>query len=174
MPILIQSIVCLVSIFWLFSCRQPSGSGVEAEDTFLENITWTFEGSAWNPSGTPPACPSPIKLGLPYEHADPSALLYPGQVRGDGYRSHGGFRFDSQTQGQVRTIMPMDAQLIKASRYLEDNETQYYLVFIHPCGLMFKLDHLRQLAAAISSIENELPEAKPNDSRSTQLKKTIQ
>ncbi len=96
-------------------------------------------------------------------------MLYPGQYRGMNYKAHGGFAFDNSGAGAVQVVVPMDAQLTSASRYIEDGDVQYILDFVHPCGISARFDHLHTLSSELQAIMNTLPEPKVDDSRGTSI-----
>ena len=98
-----------------------------------------------------------------------TSILYPGQVRGE-YRAHGGFRFDSASEtGQIAVRAPMTATIFRAARYLEGGELQYLFFFVHACGIMHRLDHLRDLSPALEAVANTLPPAIEGDSRTIEV-----
>ncbi|MEK7556827.1 MAG: hypothetical protein AAB538_02505 [Patescibacteria group bacterium] len=119
-------------------------------------------------------CPSPLTLTTPVDASLVTAMLWPGQVRGDGFRAHGGFRFDASRPEDVSVRAPLDARLTDASRYLEQGEEQYLLFFSSPCGLSFRFDHLRTLSPKLAEALKNLPPAKPNDSRTTNITDVVE
>ncbi len=114
-------------------------------------------------------CPSPLILMTPVDISIVTSMLWPGQVRGDGFRAHGGFRFDNSQPTDIAVRAPLDAHLTAASRYLESDEEQYLLFFSSPCGLNFRFDHVRTLSPKLAVALKDLPPAKPNDSRTTSI-----
>lgn len=130
-------------------------------------VSWSFNGTTWTASGSPPACPEPLLAISPVDVAKVTSILYPGQTRGGDYKAHGGFRFDAQQNTDVTVTAPLDAVIDSASRYIESGETQYLITFIHPCGMMYRFDHLLTLSPAMQAIADTLPVAKVNDSRTT-------
>lgn len=146
-------------------------------------ISWSHDDKGWKANGTPPACPNPLTIisptnisqdraiDIPYA----TAILYPGQYRGSNYKPHGGFGFEKNLNDLITVKLPMDSKLYKGSRYIEQGETQYLLVFINSCGLMFKFDHLYTLTSTYQKIvEENFPEAKVDDSRTTNLTKNVE
>jgi len=131
------------------------------------DVLWQFDGEDWSPNGVAPECPKPFVLDLPVERDEVAGLLWPGQVRGDDFKSHGGFRFERGSGYDHTITAPFDMTLYTASRYLESGEEQYFLVFSQACGFVYKFDHLVELGPELSRLTEELPEAKPNDSRTT-------
>jgi len=101
-----------------------------------------------------------------------TAFLYPGQYRGNDYKTHGAFRFDNG-DNTVAIKAPMDGYIWRGSRYIQANETQYLFFFISPCGVMYKFDHLLTLAPKFQQIAEKFPPAKPGDSRTTELAERI-
>ena len=91
---------------------QPSvGRTIPLSDTHTESTPeaprWESNGQEWaNLGGPPPECPGdmvpPVDLTLA------TGLLYPGQIRGDDYKAHGGFRFDGLGAYEVQVVSPID------------------------------------------------------------------
>lgn len=98
-----------------------------------------------------------------------TSVLYPGQVRGGDYKPHGGFRLDNATNNLVSVRAPLEARVINASRYLEQDELQYLFSFKTDCGLEYRFDHLRTLSAKLQAVADRLPAAKVDDSRTTEI-----
>jgi hypothetical protein len=133
-------------------------------------VRWRFNGSTWEPSGTPPPCPEPLTFATPVDLSRVTSVIYPGQVRSGGYRAHGGFRFDaSGATGEITIRAPMTASLFNATRYLEGGELQYMFFFVHACGIMHRFDHLRGLPPALQGVADTLPPAVEGDSRTTEV-----
>ncbi|MGE0447194.1 MAG: hypothetical protein AB7P99_18365 [Vicinamibacterales bacterium] len=131
-------------------------------------VTWGFD-TSWQPSAAPPACPSPLVLGTPVDLSLVTSILYPGQVRGE-YKPHGGFRLDGANQANEVTITaPLDGVLDSGVRYLEQGEVQYLFTIIHPCGIMYRFDHLLTLAPRFQAIAETLPAPRPDDTRGTRI-----
>lgn len=61
----------------------------------------------------------------------------------------------------------MDAVISKASRYIEQGETQYLFVLTAPCGISYRFDHLSTLSEAFQKVADGLPAAAVDDSRTT-------
>lgn len=119
-------------------------------------------------SGEESACPAQPMLASPTDLSLATAVLYPGQVRGNDYKPHGGLRFDNNQSHEISVKVPMDAQLTSGSRYIEQGETQYLLEFTTPCGIKYRLDHLLTLSDKFQkAADASLPAAKPDDSRTT-------
>lgn len=136
--------------------------------TSTSSSDWTFTGNDWQSSGNPPECANPLSLKSPVDVTKATAILYPGQTRGGNYKTHGGFRL-AETTNSASVKIPLAANLVKASRYIEQGELQYFFVFINECGLMYRLDHLQTLTAKFQAIAEALPPAKVDDSRTTNI-----
>lgn len=136
-------------------------------------IPWQFNGEEWSPQGGAPQCANPIQLEPPTDINLVTAILYPGQNRNNDYKSHGGFAFGKSKNEDILVKAPIDAYLVKASRYIEQGELQYFMVFINPCGIMYRLDHLAKLTPKFEEIMNTLPEAKVDDSRTTPIEPPV-
>lgn len=136
------------------------------ESTF---VSWSFNGTTWQSSGTPPACPDPLTIQTPVDLTTATAILYPGQTRGGNYKPHGGFRFDVALDNEKTVIAPMDAIVYNGSRYIEQGETQYLFTFINPCGIAYRFDHLLTLSPAMQAIAETLPVAQVDNSATTMI-----
>lgn len=137
------------------------------------NLGWTFTGESWQASDTPPVCPEPVVLSAPVDVNLASGILYPGQVRGGDYKPHGGFRFDNHSNNEVDVYAPMDGKLFKTARHLEYGEIQYSLYFINNCGIMYKLDHLRELTTKFKELLDNIPMGGEGDSRTTEIRPAV-
>lgn len=142
-------------------------------------VTWSWNGSTWQSSGRPPACPSPL-ISSPVNLATAESRLLPGQFRGGAdpmtdFKSHGGFGFPVGSGGVVTVTAPADGTLVKASRYLEGTgpELQYSLFVVMPCGYLYKFDHIATLGPALRGLDDQLPAAMQDDSRTTALARPI-
>ncbi len=140
------------------------------EGSIASEVNWQNNMDGWEPSSTPPQCPDPLVLPMPVSLADATSVLYPGQLRGNTYKAHGGLRFDRQGQSEdIQIVAPIDAELFRGARYLENGIVQYMFDFINPCGIMYRLDHLLELSSRLGEIADTLPEASEGDSRTTNL-----
>jgi len=137
--------------------------------TSSEKVKWHHENGEWRVTGTPPSCPEPFLFSSPADVALASGILYPGQIRGNDYKPHGGIRFDDLANNDVDVYAPFDGNLYKAARHIEQGEIQYALYFINDCGIMYKLDHLRQLTAKFEKILDTIPQGGEGDSRTTEI-----
>lgn len=137
------------------------------------SIQWEFNGSTWSASAIPPTCPDPLTIASPVNVQKTTSILYPGQTRGGQYKPHGGFRFDGVANNAVTVTVPLDAQVVSASRYLEAGETQYLFDLQTPCGIRFRFDHLLTLSPAFARIAQMLPAAKKDDSRTTTVEPPV-
>jgi hypothetical protein len=151
------------------STSAPTAPGeTPAAPSAPPTVTWSF-GTSWQPSGTPPECPSPLVLRTPVDLSIVTSILYPGQVRGE-YKPHGGFRLDGTSQTNEATVIaPLDGVVYSGSRYLEEGEVQYIFDVIHPCGIMYRFDHLLDLSPRFQALAELLPAPRPDDSRGTRI-----
>ncbi len=156
-------------VFFLFKNKGDKFSATPSND----DLGWIFDGNSWQVRGTPPPCPNPLILLSPVDINLVKGILYPGQERGGDYKPHGGFRFDNQTNNEVDVFAPMDGKLFKAARHLEYGEVQYSLYFINDCGMMYKLDHIRELTVKFKEILNNIPMGDEGDSRTTEIRPAI-
>lgn len=144
----------------------------KADDNTL--VTWSWSGSKWSASGTPTACKDPVKFAnTPSDLSNAAGVLYPGQTRGGNYKPHGGFRFSlSSNNLEVKAVM--DGYVASGSRYIEGGEVQYLFTVVNSCGIAYRFDHLLTLSPAFEKLANSLPEAKVDDSRTTNFDKPLQ
>ena len=140
------------------SATRSDGTGAPA---------WAWTGQEWTNLGGP-ATECPDELVMPVDLSLATGLLYPGQVRGD-YKAHGGFRFDGVEAYDVPVVSPIDGVLIRGAHYLASGELQYTLDIVHPCGLMVRLGHLRELTPKWAAVFEDFPPPVELDSRSTQF-----
>ena len=150
-----------------------------SETTETAKVQWKQGPDGWKPDGTAPKCAEPFKIITPTKNLSAATnVLYPGQERGGDYKPHGGFRFDNNNNEDIKTIIPIDSNLVNASRYLamEDgsNEVQYLLTFISPCGISYRFDHITDLIPKIQEVMETLPKATPGDSRTTNIEPQIE
>ena len=124
-------------------------------------VTWQHDGAGWSASSTPPSCENPLVLPTPVAVSNATSILYPGQVRGNDYKPHGGVRFDGPSQGpDVEIFLPMDANLRSAARYLEGGIVQHVFELVNECGIMYRLDHLLDLSPRFQEIADTLPQGR--------------
>ena len=131
-------------------------------------VNWQHDGAAWSASSTPPSCENPLVLPTPVALSNATSILYPGQVRGNDYKPHGGVRFDGPSQGpDVEVFLPMDATLRSAARYLEGGIVQHVFELVNACGIMYRLDHLLDLSPRFQEIADTLPQGGEGQSQGT-------
>lgn len=132
------------------------------------SFPWNFNGSIWQASGTAEACPNPFVLSMPVDITKVTSVLYPGQTRGE-YKPHGGFRFDGTGQtNDVAVRAPFSGMALRGSRYfVQGTEIQYSIDVMHPCGMMFRFGHLRELTGKFQALADTLPAPSELDSRTT-------
>lgn len=178
-------IVFAAVIAWSFQKTGTTGSVEKVEDTTVSETTetakvqWKQGINGWKPDRTAPKCVEPFKIITPTKNlSSATGILYPGQERGGDYKPHGGFRFDNSKNEDIKTIIPIDSNLVNASRYIsiEDgsNEVQYLLTFISPCGISYRFDHVIDLVPKIQEAMETLPKAIPGDSRTTNISPQIE
>ncbi len=141
-------------------------SAVSATPSAADPAQWRLGSSGWQPTSSPPACPSPLALtSSPVDLRQVTSVLYPGQTRGGNYKPHGGFRFDTLSDNKVTVRAPAAASLVRGGRYLVNGETQYSFDFVTPCGIMYRLGHLLTLDPKYAQLADGFPKAAEGDSR---------
>lgn len=125
--------------------------------TTLPEVTWQLKaGNIWQPTGTPPPCPQPLLLGTPVDISKVTAILYPGQPRGNAWKPHGAFRFD-QKSSNITIKVPFDAKVVRGAHLVINGENQYGFEFIAPCGISYSFGHMRILSPKFQTIADKLP-----------------
>ena len=119
------------------------------------------------------SCPDPFIFELPIDINKATSILYPGQVRGNDYKAHGGFRFDHSRTEEITVVAPIDASVVTGARYPVDGEVQYTLEFEHPCGIRYRLGHLLTLTPKFQAIAEKFPLPAGLDSRTTEVRPPI-
>jgi hypothetical protein len=146
--------------------RQTTQNNQTTTPSEANSVAWMFNGSTWQANNSPPACPDPLTLNSPVDLTKATALLYPGQTRGGDYKAHGGFVFKNSQNDDITVAIPMDAEVVRGSRYNETGEVQYLFEFVAPCGIMYRFDHLRTLSEPFQKIAETFPT--PSESSQTQ------
>ena len=83
-----------------------------------------YDGQTWQVSGIPPPCPNPLIFTTPVNLSRVTSILYPGQMRGNAYKPHGGFRFDAPGEtGDITVVAPMASTVYRASRSLDNGDS---------------------------------------------------
>lgn len=119
------------------------------------------------------ACPDPFVFKLPVDIDKVTSILYPGQIRGNDYKAHGGFRFDTSRPNEIAVTAPYDAEVIAGARYRVNGEIQYTFDFAHSCGIRYRFGHLLALTPKFQAIAEKFPLPEGLDSRTTQVNPPI-
>src|SRR4030067_3156235 len=114
-------------------------------------------------------CPEPFVFQMPVDITKATSILYPGQIRGNDYKAHGGLRFDRSRPDEITVIAPYDAKVIAGARYPVNGEVQYTFDFEHPCGVRYRFGHLLTLAPKFQTIAEKFHMPEETDSRTTQV-----
>lgn len=151
--------------------KDVAGAGSNNNESKTDFVEWSFNGSTWKAMGTAPKCEDPLVINSPVDVSKVDGILMPGEVRGGDFKPHGGFSrsaFENQNKVDVSAIR--DAYVYQGARYLHDGKTvQYMFDFMDSCGIRYRLDHLATLTPEFQKLADKLPEAKPDDSRTTKF-----
>lgn len=152
----------------------------------LDNTQKTNQQDTRTTDSSPPTkaadCSNRLSLQTPVDLTMVSGILLPGQWRNNeqglitDYKSHGGFRFDNFEPDAITVKAPMDAKITSASHYwqTDDKQIQYLLTFTTDCGVMYRFDHIKEVAPQLKGIfEPPFPAAVYNNSFTTDLKAPI-
>ena len=169
--ILLVIIIVGAGLFFVFKGK----TGIQNNSSSTSFVNWNFDYNTktWQASGNPPACPDPLVISSPVDVGLASGILYPGQLRGNDYKPHGGFRFDTRDTNDVELRAIMDGYIIKASKYLESGEPQVAIFYINDCGLMVMHDHLLTLSPKLEKAFENIPLGAEGDSRTTFLEPRV-
>lgn len=150
-----------------------SQQGQSGNDVSASAVEWSWGGTSWMSSSTPPACKEPIRFSqAPIPSSSVGGILYPGQVRGGNFKPHGGFKLNTGSNNvDVKAIY--DGTVVEGARYIEGGEVQYMFTVVNDCGIAYRYDHLLELSPTFGDIAESLPEPKENDSRTTKIAKGV-
>src|SRR3989344_5643382 len=148
-PLPLAIIFGLTAYFTFGSSKSDSTSGSESTST---------------KNGECPALITPVEVSLV------TSILYPGQTRGGDYKPHGGFRMDNTENNSIDVKAPLAAKVTNGSRYIEMNELQYMFDFKTDCGIEYRFEHLKTLSPKLQVAADKLPEAKVDDSQTTNIR----
>lgn len=163
-----------------FTCIKSAGKliynkGVAVSTTTKPSagvVKWSYNGSAWTPTGTPAPCPQPlIAQGALLDFSKAVSKVQPGQSRGGSYKPHGGLRWSEYGKyvSGVTITAPFDGEIHAVAQYIESGNYQFTVNIIHPCGIMLRLGHLRVPSDVMKNVLNTAPAARESDSRETFL-----
>ena len=172
--IIISMLVAIGVIGWYsYSKMQDNKNadgGTSNNSEKSSDVIWTGNGEGWSSTGgTAPDCGDGPEFKMPVDISKVTSVLYPGQKRGGNYKAHGGFLFGGSKQNEVDVVVPIDSHLTKASRYIEQGEVQYFMVFSVPCGFAYRFDHLLTLTPEFQAVMDKLPKPEVNNSRTTNI-----
>lgn len=119
-------------------------------------------------------CPESFVFKMPVDMNKVTSILYPGQIRGNSFKAHGGFRFDGSRPEQIIVRAPYGARVIAGARYPVNGEIQYTFDFEHPCGVRYRFGHLLTLTPKFQAIADKFPLPSTLDSRTTQVSPPIE
>jgi hypothetical protein len=169
MLVVIVVLAAIGFIGWkLMAHKNKDGANTSTKSDFVE---WNFDGNTWKAMGDAPKCEDPLVVSSPVNVDEVDGVLMPGEVRGGDFKPHGGFSrggFDNPNKVDVSAIR--DAYVYQGARYLHEGRVvQYMFDFMDSCGIRYRLDHLATLTPDFQKLADKLPEAKPDDSRTTKF-----
>ncbi len=184
--IILVIIVIIGFVGWriLDSNKQPASQNAQQTTTSNTNQTttaqtespkeliWQQTESGWQPTQTPPACPSQPMLKMPADITKVTGILYPGQTRGT-YKPHGGFRFDTTSDNATTVKAPIDGFIVKGTQYMAEGEVQYGFDVMNNCGVMFRVGHLRELPENLQKLTTTWPAPMEGDSRNQRVEPAV-
>lgn len=156
--LVILVVIVIAAVGW-FVFNKTKGSSWE----------WTFNGQTWDKPSGAPECEQPLQIGSPMDVKLATSKLYPGEVRGTDFKPHGGLGIDDAPDNNVDIYAIRDAYLYQGSRYIENGVEQFMFDFMDPCGIRYRYDHLATLTPEFQAFADQLPPAKPDDSRTSPI-----
>ena len=159
--------------------ESPSQTKAEASDAPANTslISWQInKDKMWRSNNTPVAC-GPLDELFSIFPIDISILMQfarPGRATTMGndpiYVAHGSLRADNTPHDQISVKFPATGFSLYAvnrrtESYIDSDEEQVKLEFMHPCGILLRLDHLAQLSDRWATIIQDVPVT--SDSRVT-------
>ncbi len=163
--VLIVIVIVVLGAIGLVGAKVLSGdkksNDYKASDSSQNSaFIWRQTANGWEAEGTAPDCPAQPMLKAPADTSKVTAVLYPGQTRGQ-YKPHGGLRFDNIKDNTMTVVSPIDGYIIKATRNFAQGttETQYGFDIMSNCGVMIRLGHLQTLTPEMQKIVEKLPAA---------------
>lgn len=129
------------------------------------------KGWYWARDGEPPVCDDPVVIESPVDPSLVQAILYPGQVRGDGpkdFKPHGGFILKAGNKS-VELRAPMDGYLTAAMKVTDAHGLNIGLTFTTPCGLVFGGGHYGVVPPDLQKVLEVVPLRVFPESQTTQI-----
>ena len=82
-------------------------------------------------------CPEKLLFDTPVDLNLVTSILYPGQIRANYFKPHGGFRFDGlgDNNNKITVKIPIDSFLVLGSRYVVEGQVQYMFEFNTACNV---------------------------------------
>jgi len=144
-----------------------------------DEVRWQVDRNGeWSSTGNPPDCGPFEKLftTFPIETQHLTQFARPGRTGMGGtiYIGHGALRTDNSIHDEVTVRFSAEGfSLAHVSRRFQgdSSEEQIKLEFIHPCGILIRLDHLARLSNRWALIVEEVPVG--TDSRITFLPQNV-
>ncbi len=103
-------------------------------------VRWDYKNGKWIPTREPPACPEPLVLKVPVDLERVTGILYPGQVRSEDFKPHGGFATNGQGADVVRA--PLQGYIKDVAYFTDEFGVHYMYDIQHECGIMVRIGHL--------------------------------
>ena len=118
-------------------------------------------------------CPEKLLFDTPVDLNLVTSILYPGQIRANYFKPHGGFRFDGlgDNNNKITVKIPIDSFLVLGSRYIVEGQVQYMFEFNTACNVKFRLDHLLVLSPKLQEIADNLPAPKEGGNKNNKSRK---
>jgi hypothetical protein len=141
---------------------------IDAEDTG-RMVRWDVNADGtWKAvDPNPPICPVQPMMQAPATFNNLTLVQYPGQTRDGAYKTVGTLTFTGIGNDVVEVTAPMDATVLRGSRYVVSGEMQYNFDFVNSCGVMYRLGHLRKLTSSLEAIANTFPETSEHDGKTS-------
>ena len=110
--LIIVLILIILGVLFLISSKPKTSSLIGETLWKAKEDTAQKSQAITNPLQEQKECPEPFVFQLPIDIDKATSVLYPGQVRGEDYKAHGGFRFDGSKNDEIVVKAPYDAYVI--------------------------------------------------------------
>ena len=151
------------------------------DDSKMTMKRWQSNGDGqWSSTHEPARCPLmdelfeifPIDISVLTQFARPGRTGFNETI----YIAHGALRADNTKYDEINVKFPASGFSLHAvnrrvETYIQSDEEQIKLEFIHPCGILVRLDHLAQLSPKWLDIVKDVPVT--SDSRLTFVEQNI-
>ena len=137
----------------------------------ISPVRWDYKNGKWIPTREPPACPEPLVLKVPVDLERVNGILYPGQVRGDDFKPHGGFATDGEGPDVVSA--PLQGYIKEVAYFTDEFGVHYMYDIQHECGIMVRMGHLGAVPEKFQEVFDAVPKRGYRDSVTMEVESVL-